>query len=234
MAVDEALLHAAARTALPTLRLYSWQQPTLSLGHFQDVTARQAHEPSLACPLVRRASGGGAILHDHELTYSIVLPQAASSLAAPDLYQLAHRSLIEVLTSRGVPCALHQDCSSSKAVSKSSVHEPFLCFQRRTCFDIVSCAQKIVGSAQRRRKGAVLQHGSILLATSECAPELPGVRELTGANIEIRELASAWMPALAEALKMTTYEGGLTEEERHLANEFAAHRFTPTAYATVG
>ena len=73
MAVDEALLLSDERTGL-TIRFYQWEEPTLSLGYFQSLAEREQHPPSVDCPMVRRASGGGAILHDRELTYSMVAP----------------------------------------------------------------------------------------------------------------------------------------------------------------
>ncbi len=99
MAVDEALLDAATVDGIATLRFYSWREPTLSLGYFQAHAERKLHAASLACPLVRRASGGGAILHDDELTYSIVLPQSHPAAARPDrLYQAFHQTLIDTLS----------------------------------------------------------------------------------------------------------------------------------------
>jgi lipoate-protein ligase A len=232
MAVDEALLHTAAETGQATLRFYTWEEPTLSLGYFQTVAEREQHSASRACPLVRRASGGGAILHDRELTYSITLPQAATAAATADLYQVAHRSLIETLMTVGISAVLYQDSAPCAVEAKSDKAEPFLCFQRRTCFDIVCQGEKIVGSAQRRRKGAVLQHGSILLARSQCAPELPGIRDLTQANLEAAELAAAWLPILSSRLNLTTREGGLREEEVQFAGKLASERFALPAYVS--
>src|SRR5688500_20216584 len=74
MAVDEALLESAALENRCTLRFYRWSEPTLSLGYFQRYEDRRQHAASLSCACVRRASGGGAILHDHELTYSLAVP----------------------------------------------------------------------------------------------------------------------------------------------------------------
>jgi lipoate-protein ligase A len=232
MAVDEALLHAAAESGQATVRFYTWEEPTLSLGHFQHVAHREQHLASLSCPLVRRASGGGAILHDRELTYSIILPQAAACVAAPDLYMLAHRTLIETLAAMGVPTALYQDSGLCTSNAEPDKPEPFLCFQRRTCFDLICRGEKIAGSAQRRRKGAVMQHGSILLARSECAPELLGIYDLTAAKMVAFELAAAWRPALANRLNLTTREGGLTEHELHFARRLASDRFQSAAYAS--
>src|SRR3954447_24341632 len=74
MAVDEALLIDAAEHNTAALRFYSWNEPTLSLGYFQNYADRHQHAASLACAVVRRQPGGGAILHDRELTYSLALP----------------------------------------------------------------------------------------------------------------------------------------------------------------
>ena len=74
MAADEALLHTVSNTETPVLRFYQWQSPTLSLGYFQSYADRNQHAASLEADVVRRLSGGGAILHDQELTYSLVLP----------------------------------------------------------------------------------------------------------------------------------------------------------------
>ena len=79
MAVDEALLETAASLGVPTLRFYQWQEPTMSLGYFQEYADRLRHAASAGCPTVRRASGGGAIMHDRELTYSLAVPEGTST-----------------------------------------------------------------------------------------------------------------------------------------------------------
>ena len=76
MALDETLLESAADGGESSLRFYGWSQPTLSLGYFQPYDDRCQHAASRNCPAVRRASGGGAILHDREITYSFALPRA--------------------------------------------------------------------------------------------------------------------------------------------------------------
>jgi lipoate-protein ligase A len=204
MAVDQALFDAAIAENTATLRLYRWSQPTLSLGYFQCLNDRHQHKASSACDVVRRQSGGGAILHDRELTYSLALP-ASHPLArdATMLYSAIHGAFVELLKSRleraaaaDWKLALH--CEESRF---TSADEPFLCFQRRARGDVLlaanrdspkpaapSLAYKILGSAQRRHRGAILQHGSLLLATSPSAPELPGWQDLTGQSLAIDEL----------------------------------------------
>jgi lipoate-protein ligase A len=193
MAVDEVLLETAASAGMATLRFYEWQEPTLSLGYFQAVADRDWHTASRECPLVRRASGGGAIVHDCELTYCIALPRAnAQSSTAAELYNLFHETLVATLGEFGVAAAVFRpgagQCDTDTA--PVAVAEPFLCFQRRSCGDIVCSGAKIVGSAQRRRRAAVLQHGSILLARSAAAPELPGIGEISAVSIARVELTT--------------------------------------------
>src|SRR5262245_46944682 len=130
MAVDEVLLETAAATGQATLRFYGWEAPTLSLGYFQSATDREQHSPSLACPLVRRASGGGAILHDRELTYSIAIAQAVRhSAAASGLYGLFHETLIAALARLGVTAGLYRAAAKCDAANPAAGGPPFLCFQ---------------------------------------------------------------------------------------------------------
>jgi lipoate-protein ligase A len=250
------------------LRFYEWAPATLSLGYFQRYAERAAHPASAACDVVRRASGGGAILHDRELTYSLVLPVGHPLAArAEPLYRAVHQALIDVLaevsglagaspsqkldarfwddvratdseelkittSGAGFACgdAAKQQADSSIPVSpespnpnpqSSSQPEPFLCFQRRSPGDLVlrpsgdpattpGAWHKILGSAQRRRHGAVLQHGSLLLARSEFAPELAGIDDLAGtdfAGIGLSELRANWGRKLASVLNFELLAG---------------------------
>jgi lipoate-protein ligase A len=230
MAIDEVLLESAATSGIATLRLYQWSKPTLSLGYFQAAADRERHQPSLACPLVRRASGGGAILHHRELTYSLAVPEKYSSAAAARrLYESCHSTLIEVFNDLGFSSALFSAaslCVSIPDEKDPDPQQPFLCFQRRTCFDIVSLEAKIVGSAQRRRRGAVLQHGSILLSRSEFAPELPGIEQLAGKAITTANLIDLWPPRLAGLLNGSIRSGSLTAGERLASETVYRERFT--------
>src|SRR5262249_6356672 len=126
MAVDEALLETAVATGQATVRFYEWQEPTLSLGYFQSLDDRQQHLHSQQCPVVRRASGGGAILHDHELTYSIAIPQVAGRQSeASHLYEVCHQTLVTVLADCGVTAGLYRDCSATKSNEQQILAPPF-------------------------------------------------------------------------------------------------------------
>jgi lipoate-protein ligase A len=177
MAVDEVLLDRAGREQTWTLRFYEWLEPTVSLGYFQDCASRFNHPASRDCPLVRRPTGGGAIVHDQELTYALFAP-AVDPLARDShgLYRAVHSALVRVLAALGVETRMHEVELGSGAGPRRQ--EPFLCFERRSAGDLLVGASKVGGSAQRRRSGAVLQHGSFLLRRSPAAPELPGIEDL--------------------------------------------------------
>ena len=205
MAVDESLLAEAVDGNVATLRFYQWMEPTLSLGHFQRYDDRFQHPASTHCAVVRRQSGGGAIVHDRELTYSLTLPAGQPlSRDATALYTAVHNAFIHTLAPR-LPTGettRHLRLNGKKSPLAASA-EPFLCFLRRACGDLLlvveqrhqgratksaPLAYKILGSAQRRHRGAILQHGSLLIARSPAAPELPGWQELTGESLPLDEL----------------------------------------------
>ena len=234
MAVDEALLESAIAGGPATLRFYSWQEPTLSLGYFQAMADREQHAASRGCPVVRRSSGGGAILHDRELTYSIALPLAAvrSSAAANELYDTVHETLVEALAGLGVTAKLYRrDETECAARDGSKVGEPFLCFQRRACGDVLCGEAKICGSAQRRRRGALLQHGSVLLARSRFAPELPGLAEQSGKLIDLADLRNYWQATLAERLGGVLGQDKMTDREHQRAVTLVEERFAAADFA---
>ena len=234
MALDEALLESAAANGQCTLRFYRWIEPTLSLGYFQHHKDRQSHKDSLSCTMVRRSTGGGAILHDRELTYSFILPTAQSLALAHDvcdaksLYLAIHEGLITALSFFGLSTRL---CEQSSGLCARE--EPFLCFQRRTLGDVLLGKSKIAGSAQRRRgnnRGAILQHGSILLGTSVAAPQLPGIEQLTGVRIDPHELARRLIAVLADRLRLTLDDGQPTAKEQALSKELVKNKFGYTGW----
>ncbi|RMF98770.1 MAG: hypothetical protein D6741_09165, partial [Planctomycetota bacterium] len=203
MAVDEFLLREAEREGIATVRLYRWSPATLSLGYFQRLEDRDRHPASAACPVVRRPSGGGAILHDDEWTYSIALPSGHPMAAKRDaLYRAVHDALVHVLNAAGVPayahtsdrCPLSQSdhqlgCAAAadgESPAEKAVSNPkaFLCFQRHCPGDILIAGHKVVGSAHRRLRGSVLQHGSLLFRRSPFAPELPGIEDLSSRPLD--------------------------------------------------
>lgn len=163
MAIDEAILLAVQDRAAPvTLRFYRWAEPTVSLGYFQKYDAFTAQEdPIRSLAIVRRQTGGGAILHDEELTYSLTVPvdEQANRHGIETLYRLVHDAVCEALA--GMEVAVSYRGGSDRGNSQRG---PFFCFARGHSLDLVCDGEKLLGSAQRRLKGAVLQHGSLILA----------------------------------------------------------------------
>jgi lipoyl(octanoyl) transferase len=181
MAADEALLEYAAG-GRPALRFYTWDPPTLSLGYFQPAADRLADPKLAALPYVRRASGGGAIVHHHELTYALALPPGPPWQAGANWVCRMHDIIRAALGAFGGAAAA---CGCGQEAGRGA----FLCFAHQTPGDAILDGHKVVGSAQRKRVGALLQHGSILLVASPHAPHLAGVRELTGVATDPAALA---------------------------------------------
>jgi lipoate-protein ligase A len=220
MAVDEALLEYAASGGW-TLRFYAWRTPTLSLGYFQTCHDRHTHIASRVLPMVRRASGGGAIVHDRELTYSLSGPtESASSSAAQRRFRAVHAAWVEVLAALGVEAHL---CQSARPALPAA--GPFLCFQRHAVGDVLVGGFKVAGSAQRRRHGAILQHGSVLLGTSAAAPELPGLADLAGVRPGVQEWIELALGPLSGTLKMHFDRRQLTLPEMARAENLVADQY---------
>jgi lipoyl(octanoyl) transferase len=192
MARDEAMLDlVASDPTAAALRTYGWSEPTLSLGYFQRLSESMADPRWRGAPIVRRPTGGGALWHDQELTYALAVPSAHPlARRTRDLYMLVHLAISELLKSLEVPARRRGETDSG-----SDGTRPFLCFTDEDAEDIVIGVHKVVGSAQRRRSGAVLQHGSLLLGASSRTPEVLGVRELAQLPDNPVGWASAWFEA---------------------------------------
>jgi len=230
MAIDEVLLDDAAAQGNCWLRFYQWSEPTVSLGYFQAYADRAHHPASQACAVVRRQTGGGAIVHDRELTYCLAVPVAHPLAAdATRLYDAVHQALIEVLAAEGITAKL---CGDQAASAEGA---PFLCFQRRSAQDVVIGAvkigaAKICGSAQRRRRGAILQHGSLVLAASAAAPELPGIEELTGRSLAATALSKIWANRIAARLPLELSGGVLPPQLEREAEALAVAKYADSAW----
>jgi lipoyl(octanoyl) transferase len=162
MAVDEQLLAGvAAGTEPPTLRFYRWKPACLSLGYFQppelvDVEACRRYRVDV----VRRPTGGRAILHDRELTYSVSLPLSVlgQEQGVVASYRRLSLALVDGLRAAGYPVRAQPEAVDHRVQSSPA------CFDRPAQHEILLFGRKVVGSAQVRRGGALLQHGSILFA----------------------------------------------------------------------
>jgi lipoate-protein ligase A len=162
MAFDAWLLDEVARSQEAVLRLYRWARPTLSLGYFQKLedVADEAFMAGRGLDWVRRPTGGGAILHDQELTFSLCLPAGHPALkgSVNDSYLNLTRPLLGILRKLGIEAAFRGEGPQSKAAN---------CFAGAACPDLVVAGKKVFGSAQRRKEKAVLMHGSLLFVVDE-------------------------------------------------------------------
>jgi len=162
MAVDEAILEGVeAHKSPPCLRLYAWQPPCLSIGYAQpksDIDFPRLH--ALGWDWVRRPTGGRAILHTDELTYSVIAPAADPRVAGGVLesYQRLSAALLAALHTLNLNAQSQPDRISTTNQANGAV-----CFEVPSNYEIVIQGKKIIGSAQARRKNAVLQHGTFPL-----------------------------------------------------------------------
>ncbi|HEY1016021.1 MAG TPA: lipoate--protein ligase family protein [Herpetosiphonaceae bacterium] len=162
MALDHALARAAGRgDAPPTLRFYRWQPACLSLGYFQRLErdADQAACAAEGVAIVRRPTGGRAILHDREVTYSLAAPAGTPGLGGRilDSYRTISAALLAGLRALGL-------AAEWAAQAASGADHSAACFDTPGDFEIVAGGRKLLGSAQTRTGGAVLQHGTLLLS----------------------------------------------------------------------
>ena len=196
MALDEALMRQSQRTGNAYFRLYGWNAPTLSLGRNQRARGHYDLESAkaLGVAIVRRPTGGRALLHHRELTYSVAMP-AGSGAAAARAYAFINDVLLEGLGRRGVNAAKAAGASHTLPGLRP-------CFDEPSAHEIVLGDRKLVGSAQWRRGATLLQHGSILVRDDQgMIPRL--MREPLDGAPAAASLGDAlgWEPGLDDAQK---------------------------------
>ena len=234
MAADELLAAESLRRSTVLVRLYGWSPTTVSLGAFQRFDEACGVAEISGVPIVRRPSGGGAIVHGSDLTYAAAVPKTHPWGATPQLlYDAFHDAMAEALRELGIAATPWRP---SEGISADPVRgggeEPFFCFDRRSSGDLVMLlddpsyagrGRKIMGSAQRRLEGVVLQHGSLLVqgnAGVTGRARHPGVAELSApAAFEAaraRPLVRRWLEIVAAGLG-----GGVIEEAGGFLPSFA-------------
>jgi lipoate-protein ligase A len=238
MAIDEAILRAVASGhAPPTLRFYAWDPPCLSLGRGQPVddVDRRAVEAA-GYDLVRRPTGGRAILHIDELTYSLVVPADEPRVAGGVVasYRRLSRGLVRGLERLGV-----EDIVADQRVENHNAEGP-VCFEAPSDYEITVGGKKLVGSAQMRAAGVVLQHGAwplygdiariCPLLASHPDPDRVHARavavdEVLGRAVTCDEAAEALAAGFAEALSLVLEPGTLTRVERAQAQVLRAEKY---------
>jgi lipoate-protein ligase A len=219
MAADEALLGSAAAGAV-SLRLYGWARPTLSLGYFQAEATSRAYPRLGELAWVRRPTGGSALVHHLEVTYALALPAGAPWQKHGESWlRRMHAVLADALADLGVAV---RTCGDDEEKKLGDV----LCFLHHTPGDLLLGASKVVGSAQRKQRGALLQHGGILLAASPFTPVLPGIRELAGATISPDSLYAAVREHFTRRTGWSLTPADWSSEERRHIEELIANKYT--------
>jgi len=247
MAVDEALLDAYAGDAAPvspTLRLYAWRPAALSLGRFQ--AASGSHDPHYlrgeGLDLVRRPTGGTAVLHEFERTYAVVarLRAAPFSGRVLDTYRRVAEALCVALRSLGLGAVAHEP-DRKRARPRREV----ACFAAPSAYEIAVGSRKLVGSAQLRRRGAFLQHGSILLRSDPGRlgralgiGQPPGshtdLRRALGAEVDLATLDRALVGAFERAFSAALTPGRLGARERERATRLRSWKYLSAEWTLQG
>ena len=247
MAVDEALLESVATGASPTtLRLYDWSPPCLSLGYAQEVEdVDEGRLRGRDWDWVRRPTGGRAILHADEITYAVIGPDSDPRFAGGILecYKRLSSALAAALVRLGV-----QGLTTAGSVRQADRNSDPICFENPGPFEITVAGRKLIGSAQVRRRSAILQHGSLPLggdlgrichvlryqdeADRERAAHVLRTRAATLSEVLARpvgwhEAALAIQEGFQHALGIELEEAGLTQEERTRASRLHAQYSDP-------
>jgi lipoate-protein ligase A len=244
MAVDESILESIyTDNALPTLRLYAWEPACLSLGHAQPF--EEVNQDSLAhhgWDIVRRPTGGRAILHVDELTYSVIAPLSDPRVHGGVLesYLRLSKALIEALRLLGL-----NPQANEQQVKQSRKHNP-VCFEVPSNYEITVDNKKLIGSAQARRKEGVLQHGALPLhgdltrvitalnfpdpATKERAKirllaHATTVEQELGVIIDWNEASIAFQEAFRNVLNIELKQDDLSLKEKQRAEELVIEKY---------
>ncbi|MFQ5807172.1 MAG: biotin/lipoate A/B protein ligase family protein [Phycisphaerae bacterium] len=228
MARDEHLLYSEAYRPA-AVRIYAWSPPTISLGCFQ-FYAQVAELPAEVryLPVVRRPTGGGAILHDREVTYCLVVDDSLpiARQAPVELYRLVHGLWRDALSGNESRVELAPD----HFPLPSPRGGPFFCFEKPARTDLIIGSDKLLGSAQRRIRGRVLQHGSLLLGRRFAAH--PGADLGEPEPQRVAGWIEGFLERLAQGLSLEQRRGKWTPEQladiekrrRHYASDVWTRR----------
>ncbi|MHC4712668.1 MAG: lipoate--protein ligase family protein [Planctomycetota bacterium] len=218
MARDEAMLLSVARDGGMILRFYGWRPHAFSLGYFQrwgDFSGFAAEGK----PVVRRPSGGGAIWHADEITYALAARcgEGAFPGRSADILAKVHRCLCAGLDALGVAATLSDGPAGAS---------PAICFSRPQRYDLVVGGRKLLGSAQRRARGAFLQHGSLPLSPNEFAPEAVSLCEVLGQRPGEGSTIAALVEGFERVLGLCLTEAVFSPWEEATAARLEAEKYS--------
>lgn len=246
MALDESLLHWHSRGEIPpVLRFYSWNPATLSVGYFQKIKGKinleavQKH----GFGLVRRPTGGRAVLHDKELTYSVIVSEQHNSMPASvtEAYRVISQGLLEGFLGLGVQAEF--SIPEGKLEQTGSA----VCFDEPSWYELIVEGRKAAGSAQTRQKGVILQHGSIPLdvddevlydlfeypnkrvkerARKAFKGKAAAINEVAGRIVTLEEVKDSFKEGFEKGLDIELKPFTLSEAQLKEVNKLAEDRYS--------
>ncbi|AIM15582.1 octanoyltransferase [Bacillus sp. X1(2014)] len=250
MALDEALLDWHSQGKIPpVIRFYGWDPPTLSIGYFQkvekeiDMDAVKEHNLGF----VRRPTGGRGVLHEHELTYSVIVSEEHPKM--PKTVTEAYRVISEGILNGFHHLGLEAYFAIPKTLEeRDSLKNPrsAVCFDAPSWYELVVEGRKVAGSAQTRQKGVILQHGSILLDLDEeklfslfkypnervkermkksFKDKAVAINDISPRRITLEEAKDAFYKGFAKGLNIELEPYQLSDEELEYVNQIAKNRY---------
>lgn len=237
MAIDEALLASKA----PVLRFYRWKPAALSLGYFQsikdiDIESCKKHNVDI----VRRITGGKTVLHDTELTYSFIIDENKMPKSIVDSYKTISKGILIALKNLGL----------KPEMKKNILKKPnsAICFNEPSYYEIIVNNKKIVGSAQTRKQGKLLQHGSILIdididklvslfnvnnkseTIAKSKERITSINNELNKSVTYEKVAEAMKKGFEENFNTNFINDLLNKEERKLAEKLANDKYSTRSW----
>ena len=237
MAIDEALLISK----IPVLRFYRWKPSTISIGYFQsmknEINIEKCKE--LGIGYVRRLTGGKAVFHDKELTYSFIIDESLMPKTILESYKQISEGIVNGLVELGINPEMRKEVD--KKLQSSN------CFHVPSYYELTINNKKFVGSAQKRQNGKILQHGSILIDADydlmcslfsqnsenfleETKKRVTSISNELGKKITYQQLGTFLKSGFSKAFKAEMYESQLTHEESQLAKKLVREKYATDAW----
>ncbi|MBP2652374.1 MAG: biotin/lipoate protein ligase [Firmicutes bacterium] len=256
MAIDEAIMLSHSRGEVPpTIRFYRWSPPAVSLGYFQKAEVEIDFDECRrrGIDVIRRLTGGRAVLHDTEITYSLVIsenyPGIPSTITGS--YRYFSAGLVTGLEKLGIKAQMSLPRSAYSRIDQRKKLASAACFDSPSSYEITYAGRKFVGSAQVRKQAVILQHGSVLLSFSPeklaAVLKLPtrdrrelmvstlndsvtSVEKILGGKINWEEVRTALLMGVCETLEVTASNGCLTSEEQIVSQQLANDKYRNPAW----
>lgn len=250
MAMDEALLDWHSEGLIPpVIRFYEWNPATLSIGYFQSVEKEIDMEAvkNLGLGFVRRPTGGRGVLHEHELTYSVIVTESYPSMPATvtEAYRVISEGLLLGFQNLGLDAYFSvPNTEEQKELLKKP--KSAVCFDTPSWYELVVEGKKVAGSAQTRQKGVILQHGAILLDLDEdkliqtfkfsseevrervkrsLSQKAVAINKIISKSISIDECKTAFKKGFSDALEIELVEYKLTKQQLDYIKDLESTRY---------